>query len=178
MRYLLCAAILAGLLGTTPVHAEDDEATLRKFKTEPWPRAYRTGDAALLDRLLHDSFEMIDNDGQRSTKAEELDRVRNSKWESAAGEPAFHRLLLQSVLTVEDRAGAVPGLLNATEHAMRAHQSALPAGLSSRRSKLSRATIAACASLSSSSNTSNACNFSPSRSKLPTRSEPMTNRSG
>jgi len=92
MRYLLSAAILAGLLGTAPVHAEDDEATLRVFKTELWPRAYRTGDAALLDRLLHASFEMIDSDGQRSTKAEELERVRDSKWDPGSFEYRIERL--------------------------------------------------------------------------------------
>jgi hypothetical protein len=38
-----------------------------------WPRAYREQDVALLDRILADEFQMIDADGNWSTKAEEID---------------------------------------------------------------------------------------------------------
>lgn len=46
----------------------DDEATLRHFKTVLWPQAYRTQDVELPERMLHDSFQMIDAEGNRSTK--------------------------------------------------------------------------------------------------------------
>ena len=57
-----------------------DEQTLRHFKTVLWPQAYRTQDAELLDQMLHPSFEMIDNAGARSTKAEELEYIKNNAW--------------------------------------------------------------------------------------------------
>jgi hypothetical protein len=80
------------LLAATPLSAEDDEAILREFKTVLWPRAYRTGDAALLDRLLHESFEMIDDTGKRSTKADELEFVRTQEWDPGSFEYRIERL--------------------------------------------------------------------------------------
>lgn len=59
----------------------DDESVLRHFKTVLWPRAYRTQDVELLDRLLHDSFDMVDHAGNRSTKADELDYVAENEWD-------------------------------------------------------------------------------------------------
>ena len=58
----------------------DDEATLRHFKTVLWPQAYRTQDTDLLDRMLHDSFQMIDAEGNRSTKAAEIAWVSENQW--------------------------------------------------------------------------------------------------
>lgn len=74
--------LLALLIATAPVgaaQAQDDEAELRRIKTEEWPRLYREQDVAGLDRLLHPSFESIDDEGKRSTKAEELDYVRGNR---------------------------------------------------------------------------------------------------
>jgi len=70
----------------------DDEDTLRHFKTVLWPQAYRTQDVELLDRLLHDSFEMIDAEGRRSTKQDELDYVRNNRWDPGDFEYRIERL--------------------------------------------------------------------------------------
>ncbi len=69
-----------------------DEETLRHFKTVLWPQAYRTQDAELLDRLLHDSFEMIDGDGERSTKREEIEFVSNNAWDPGSFEYRIERL--------------------------------------------------------------------------------------
>ena len=70
----------------------DDYETLRHFKTVLWPQAYRTQDVQLLDRLLHDSFEMFDGEGNRSTKAAELESVRTSRWDPGTFEYRIERL--------------------------------------------------------------------------------------
>jgi len=57
-----------------------DKEVLRHFKIVLWPQAYRTQDTELLDSMLHKTFEMIDNSGSRSTKAEELETVRKFPW--------------------------------------------------------------------------------------------------
>ncbi len=57
----------------------EDEKALRRLKEVEWPKAYKEQDAALLDRILADEFQMVDADGNRSTKAQELDWVRNNK---------------------------------------------------------------------------------------------------
>ena len=49
-----------------------DEQILCQFKAVLWPLAYRTQGVGLPEGLLHDSFEMVDNDGVRSTKSVEL----------------------------------------------------------------------------------------------------------
>ena len=87
MRYLpllliFCSAIVIA----------DDEAELREIKSTLWNQAYRTQDVALLDRILHDSFEMIDNDGNRSTKAKELDYIANNQWDPGNFEYRIERL--------------------------------------------------------------------------------------
>jgi predicted TIM-barrel fold metal-dependent hydrolase len=57
-----------------------DETELREIKEVLWPRAYREGDAALLDRLLAEEFRLIDPNGEWSDKATELAHVARSKW--------------------------------------------------------------------------------------------------
>ena len=69
-----------------------DEEVLRHFKTVLWPRAYRTQDVELLDSLLHDSFEVIDADGKRSSKQQELDFIRDNKWDPGEFEYRIERL--------------------------------------------------------------------------------------
>src|ERR1044071_2391812 len=87
MKSLLPAAVLAlALCGLAPAsghaqsHAQsDDEKALRRLKEVEWPKAYKEQDVALLDRILADEFQMVDADGNKSTKAEELDWLRNNK---------------------------------------------------------------------------------------------------
>ena len=74
----------------------DDEATLRHFKTVLWPTAYRTQDVELLDRLLHDSFELIKVDGTRSSKRDELEYIKNNKWNPAEFQYRIDRLDIYS----------------------------------------------------------------------------------
>ena len=98
--------IFTGMLLVSTVSHADDEQTLRHIKTVLWPQAYRTQDVELLDSLLHDSFEMIDAEGNRSTKAKELDYVRNSQWDPGKFEFRIERLAIyKDSLAVVDGAG-------------------------------------------------------------------------
>ncbi|MGB5592126.1 MAG: nuclear transport factor 2 family protein [Gammaproteobacteria bacterium] len=87
-----------------------DEQTLRHIKTVLWSQAYRTQDVALLDSLLHDSFEMIDADGNRSTKAQELAFVANNRWDPGTFEYRIERLQIhQDAFAVVDGTGIAEG---------------------------------------------------------------------
>ena len=52
-------------------HIADKEG-LTYLKEVLWPQAYREQDTVLLDRILDDSFKMIDNEGKYYTKKDEL----------------------------------------------------------------------------------------------------------
>lgn len=81
MKYLLMLTIATVLIGcTTPtanpvVVTEEDEAKLREFKTVLWPKAYADQDTALLNSMLHEDFEMVDDNGDKYTKADELEYI-------------------------------------------------------------------------------------------------------
>ena len=70
----------------------DDYDVLRNFKTILWQQAYRTQDVELLDQLLHDSFEMIDGEGNRSTKKMELEYISKNQWNPGSFEFRIERL--------------------------------------------------------------------------------------
>ena len=76
---LLALVLAAGFSAPAALARTDDEAALRHLKEVLWPKAYFEQDAALLDRILADEFQMIDDEGTWSTKAQQLDRVRRSK---------------------------------------------------------------------------------------------------
>jgi len=71
---------------------DTDEQALRHLKTVLWPQAYRTQDTELLGRLLHDSFQMIDDQGKRSTRSRELAWVAENAWNPGAFEYRIERL--------------------------------------------------------------------------------------
>jgi ketosteroid isomerase-like protein len=79
-----CTAVLIGVIlivlssGSSGAEERSDEAALREIKEVLWPRAYAQQDVALLDSLLADEFQMVDADGNWSTKAEELDWIRSN----------------------------------------------------------------------------------------------------
>lgn len=81
MKSLLSVVVLAlalpGLVASQD--RSEDEKALRRLKEVEWPKAYKEQDAVLLDRILADEFQMVDADGNKSTKAQELDWVRNNK---------------------------------------------------------------------------------------------------
>ena len=49
-----------------------DDAALRELKEVLWPKAYFEQDTQLLDTILAREFQMVDGDGNWSTKADEL----------------------------------------------------------------------------------------------------------
>lgn len=65
-----------------------DEAAVRELKEVSWPKAYFEQDTKLLDRILAPEFQMVDGDGNWSTKAEELDWVGRNK-------PAYESLVFR-----------------------------------------------------------------------------------
>lgn len=94
MNYLsLMVACLVAIVLTSPAAAAgEDESTLRKLKTVLWQQAYREQDTALLDQILHDSFQMIDSEGGRSDKARELAWVADNAWNPGEFEYRIERL--------------------------------------------------------------------------------------
>jgi len=79
-----CTAVLIGVIlialssGSLGAEERSDEAVLREIKEVLWPRAYAQQDVALLDSLLADEFQMVDADGNWSTKAEELEWISSN----------------------------------------------------------------------------------------------------
>jgi len=76
---LLLLLTTAPSVTAAPPSPSADEQALRHLKEVEWPRAYREQDVALLDRILADEFQMVDADGNWSTKAEELEWIRKNK---------------------------------------------------------------------------------------------------
>ncbi len=89
---LLLLLIFSLTVGPSLASPCGDEATLRHFKTVLWPKAYRTQDVDLLDAMLHKRFEMIDNDGNRSSKEKELAWIAANQWDPGTFEYRIERL--------------------------------------------------------------------------------------
>ncbi len=62
----------------SPVDLEADHQYLTHLKEVNWPKAYREQDTLLLDQILAEEFRVIRNDGSWSSKAEELDFIKNN----------------------------------------------------------------------------------------------------
>jgi len=73
----LCGALALGT--TAAADRSADEAALREIKEVLWPKAYFEQDTALLGRLLAPEFQMVDGDGNWTTRADELDWVSKNK---------------------------------------------------------------------------------------------------
>jgi len=84
--------LLAVMLQLPAVAADDDEAILRELKTVLWQQAYREQDTVLLDRILHDSFRMIDAEGGYSDKQNELQWIATNPWDPGKFEYRIERL--------------------------------------------------------------------------------------
>ena len=85
---LLGAVALVFLLAPAAAAELTDEQQLRELKEVFWPRAYFEQDVDLLDAILADEFELIDAEGNRTTKADELAWV-------AANEPGYDSLVFE-----------------------------------------------------------------------------------
>ena len=103
--FLLLLTLVASFSVLANPDPDDDEATLRHIKTTLWPTAYRTQDTELLGRLLHDSFQMIDNAGNRSNKAKELDWIATNQWNPGEFEYRIERLDIYGDTAIVDGTG-------------------------------------------------------------------------
>jgi hypothetical protein len=106
MRAIKLGFVAMSFLFPALAFPDDDEQALRHIKTVLWPQAYRTQDVELLDSLLHDTFEMIDADGNRSTKKEELESVASNPWNPGEFEFRIERLqIYEGMFAVIDGTG-------------------------------------------------------------------------
>jgi len=76
---LLFATIALFCAGVATAETAADEAALRELKEVLWPKSYFEQDTKLLDRILAPEFQMVDGDGNWSTKAEEPDWLAKNK---------------------------------------------------------------------------------------------------
>lgn len=53
----------------------DDYETLHNLKTVLWAKAYGEQDTVLLDQILHEKFQLIDDEGSKFSKADEMEYV-------------------------------------------------------------------------------------------------------
>jgi hypothetical protein len=83
-RRAIAAVLALASLAATAIAAAPatDEAVLRKFKTEDWPRAYSTQNVELLGSMLADTFQVVDGDGNWSTKRAEIDWLAKNQWKN------------------------------------------------------------------------------------------------
>lgn len=94
LRGFVALALLLACSPFRPGRAEPptDEVVLRQMKEDLWPRAYREGDPALLDRILAKEFQMIDPDGGWSNKQKELEYVAKNKAQNKSFRFEIRRL--------------------------------------------------------------------------------------
>lgn len=79
-RSILAALAAMLAIGAAPAAEESaDAAAIRELKEVLWPKAYFEQDTALLDRILAPEFQMVDDAGNWSTKAAELEWVAKNK---------------------------------------------------------------------------------------------------
>ena len=83
---MICRGVFALLVitliscdGAEPI-GDKDRVALRYLKEVEWSMAYREQDTVLLDRILHDDFQMIDAEGNTFTKAGELVWIKKNEW--------------------------------------------------------------------------------------------------
>jgi hypothetical protein len=102
------------LLAASPGSAVEpgDAATLRNLKTVLWPRAYSQPDPALLETILAPEFQMIDDSGVVSTRAEELAYVRGKTPDPP--ERRF-RFVIERLEVFEGRSAVVTGMGHITD---------------------------------------------------------------
>lgn len=84
---LLVAMIAIACSATAVADTTADEVALRKLKEMSWPKAYFQQDTQLLDRILAPEFQIVDGDGNWSTRAYQSTNVlikRDGQWQAIA----------------------------------------------------------------------------------------------
>ena len=67
----------AGTATNASVLSSEDEATLRDLKTVLWSRAYSEQDTTLLNQILHEDFQLVDDNGDTYSKQDEVEYIAN-----------------------------------------------------------------------------------------------------
>lgn len=57
----------------------DDLKTLKYLKEVEWPKAYADQDTVILDRILDEDFELIDNNGNWTSKKDEIEWIKRNR---------------------------------------------------------------------------------------------------
>ena len=84
---LFCGVLLVSSCNSknTPkpekIISKEDREILRNLKEVEWPKAYREQDTVLLDHILGEDFQMIDDNGNWYTKADELEWIKKNATE-------------------------------------------------------------------------------------------------
>jgi hypothetical protein len=96
--------LIARHASAEPTPNNPDAARLTEIKQVLWPKAYREQDTALLAQILADEFQMIDAEGKRSTKKEEIEYVRTHR-------PSYDsfRFVINRLEVFENRTAIVAG---------------------------------------------------------------------
>lgn len=55
----------------------DDYEVLHNLKTVLWPKAYGEQDTVLLNQILHEKFQLIDDEGSKFSKVDEMEYISN-----------------------------------------------------------------------------------------------------
>ncbi|MFY7671068.1 DUF4440 domain-containing protein [Tenacibaculum sp. MEBiC06402] len=64
---------------TKSQHISDDLKTLKYLKEVEWPKAYADQDTMLLDRILDEDFKLIDNNGNWTSKNDEIEWIKQNR---------------------------------------------------------------------------------------------------
>ena len=106
-RPFLLIAVILMTAGSAASAGEPDIAVLRELKTVLWPRAYAAPDPALLETILAPEFQMIDDSGAVSTRADELAHVRGKRPDPADRRFRFE---IERLEVFEGRTAVVTGV--------------------------------------------------------------------
>ena len=76
---LLISLVFITFLSVPDGRAQTDQQQLTYIKKVLWPKAYREQDTKLLDKILADEFQMIDSQGNWTTKKDEIQYITEHK---------------------------------------------------------------------------------------------------
>lgn len=90
---LFCFIVLCSNISVAQ-EQNSDEQQLRHLKKVLWPKAYRENDPKLLGRILHESFQFVQNSGEVDNKQDSLDYVadKDNKWQNKQFDYQIERL--------------------------------------------------------------------------------------
>lgn len=76
---LILIILLAGCNNQVVSVTQADYDSLRKIKEVYWPKSYKEQDTILLNKILDETFRLVDQDGSWSDKKLELEYIKTNK---------------------------------------------------------------------------------------------------